>query len=187
VRRPPIPIRVRKGRDGILGIVLWSRRGLPGFIEHQFDFGEREARDLQVEFEVDQGLQFNGEKLTVPAGVEGELVVRQDICPALSRIEMRQAKRGDAFHAEELGGFDPPMSGNNLVVVADEDRIGEPELADAVGDLSDLTPGMCSGVTRVRPQACDRDRFNALAGQVHNGRDLGHFRGLQLVAPRQIT
>ena len=53
---------------------------------------------------------------------------------------MGKAKRGDALHAKELGGFHPAMSGDDLVIVADQDRVGEAEFPDAVGDLADLFP-----------------------------------------------
>jgi hypothetical protein len=80
--------------------------GFSGFIEHQVDFGEREARDLQVEFGVNQGLQANGEMLTVPAGVEGELVVCQDVCPAASRCDRRNV--GTLFTPRSLAASTRP-------------------------------------------------------------------------------
>ena len=112
----------------IVRSMLWVWRGLPRFIEQQIDLGEREAGDLHVEFQIDEGLQFDREQLAVPAGVQGQLVVGDDIGPALRRIEVGQAKRRNALHPEKLGGFDPAMPGDDLVVIADQDRIGEAEL-----------------------------------------------------------
>ena len=47
------------------------------------------------------------------------------------------------------------MAGDDLVLVADQNRVGEAEASDAVGDLSDLLPGMGARVLRVGSQPCD--------------------------------
>jgi hypothetical protein len=52
------------------------------------------------------------------------------------------------------------MAGDDLVRIADQDRIGEAEPPDAVGDLSDLFLGMRSGVPAVRTQPGDRHRLD---------------------------
>ena len=82
---------------------------------------------------------------------------------------MGQAKRRNALHPEKLGSLDPAMPGDDLVVIADQDRVGEAELLDAVGDLPDLLLGMGAGVSRVRPQACDRHGLDR-KGLLHMGR-----------------
>src|SRR5438445_200345 len=79
------------------------------------------------------GLQFDREQLAVPAGVQGKLVVGDDIGPALSRIEVGQAKRRNALHPEMLGSFDAAVPGDDLVIITDQDWVGEAELSDAVG------------------------------------------------------
>jgi hypothetical protein len=45
------------------------------------------------------------------------------------------------------------VPGDDLIVVADQHRIGEAEPLNAVGDLADLLPGVRAGVLRKRPQA----------------------------------
>jgi hypothetical protein len=52
------------------------------------------------------------------------------------------------------------MAGNDLAVLSDQNRIGEAEMSDAVGDLPDLLLGMGSGIAGMRPQARDRHRFD---------------------------
>jgi hypothetical protein len=66
-----------------------------------------------------------------------------------------QTQRRDAQHPKKLCGFHPAVPGDDLVIVADQDRIGEAEPPDAVGDLPDLLPGMGPGIAPVRPQARD--------------------------------
>jgi hypothetical protein len=53
------------------------------------------------------------------------------------------------------------MAGNDLTAVSNQNRIGEPELPDAVGDLADLLLGMDAGIAGMRPQARDRDGFDS--------------------------
>lgn len=135
---------------------LRMNRSLPRFVEHKINLGGGEAGDLHIEFEIDKGLQFRREQLAIPAGVQDELVVGEDVSPALRRIEVGEANRRDALQAYELGCLDPAMSGDDLVIIADQHRIGEAELLDAVGDLPELLLRVGAGVSRVRSQACDR-------------------------------
>jgi hypothetical protein len=54
--------------------VLCMSGRLPCFVQHQIDFGEREAGDLHVEIQIDEGLQLDREYLAIPAGIQGELL-----------------------------------------------------------------------------------------------------------------
>src|SRR5262245_63987884 len=103
--------------------MLTVGRGLPNLVDEQIDLGEREASNLDIEFEVDEGLQFDRQYLTVPAGIQGELVVGNDIGPALSCIEVGQAKRRDAPHPQKLGSFDAAVARDDLIFIADQYRI----------------------------------------------------------------
>ena len=49
--------------------------------------GERKAGQCDVEFEI-EGLQLDRKQLMIPPGIQGELVVGDDIGPALVRIEV---------------------------------------------------------------------------------------------------
>ena len=48
------------------------------------------------------------------------------------------------------------MTGEDTVIVIDEDRVGEAEALDRVRDLADLLTGMGPGVALGRMQAVDR-------------------------------
>ncbi len=129
-------------------------------VKHKLDFRARKAGDLRIELEIRERTQLDGERATIPAGVEGELIVGQRIGPALRRIEARKAKRRHAFQAQKLSGLQAAMPGDDFVVIVDEDRIGEAEPGDAVGDLPDLLFGMRAGIAGKRPQARDRHRLD---------------------------
>ena len=72
---------VTRGRNRI------GRRRLH-LLDQQTDLGERKAGQCDVEFEI-EGLQLDRKQLMIPPGIQGELVVCDDIGPALSRIEIR--------------------------------------------------------------------------------------------------
>jgi len=44
-----------------------------------------------------------------------------------------QAKRRNALYPEKLGSLDAAMPGDELVIITDQDRVGEAEFLDAVG------------------------------------------------------
>jgi len=45
------------------------------------------------------------------------------------------------------------MASDDFIIIADENRVGEAEALDAVGDLPNLLPRMGARVTRVRLEA----------------------------------
>src|SRR3546814_2239233 len=53
-------------------------------------------------------------------------------------------------------GLDPAVAGDDAVLVVDQDRVGEAEAGDAVGDLADLLLRMGPRVGRPRPQGRGR-------------------------------
>jgi hypothetical protein len=51
----------------------------------------------------------------------------------LGRIEVRQAQRRHGGKPEELSCLDPAVPGDDLVVMADQDRVGEAEALRCCG------------------------------------------------------
>jgi hypothetical protein len=49
-------------------------RGFPPLIEREVYLSEREARDLDTEVEVDQGVQVDCQNLAIPSGVRASLL-----------------------------------------------------------------------------------------------------------------
>jgi hypothetical protein len=154
------------------------RRGaLARVVQDYLDLGEGEAGELDIELDIDQGLQLDREHVAIPAGVLGELVVRDDVGPALSRAEVGQTKGWNALDSEELCGFDPAVTGDDLIVVADQHRVREPEALDAAGDLLDLLLRVGGGVGSVRAQA--RDALGLNGHGLHGRSPIGHGRAIR--------
>jgi hypothetical protein len=116
-----------------------------------------------------QKLQLDPQDLRVPARLLGELVVGQDVGPALGLSEMGQLDDRDRLQAKHFGSLEPAMPGNDGALAIHQDRVGEAELADAVGDLADLLRAVGARVARIGPEAAWRD--------VGDGKGPGH-RGL---------
>ena len=104
-----------QGRDLVLTSVLRIRRGFPRLLQQNVDLGQRKTGNLDIKLKVDQPLQFDRQQLAVPAGVQGQLVVGQNIGPALGHTEMRQAQRRNGLPAQQLCGFHPAVPGDDLV------------------------------------------------------------------------
>ena len=115
-----------------------GRRSPRGVLEDDVDLRHLEPGQLDLDVEVDQALQLDRQKLLVPAGLLGELVVGQDVGALIGLAQMRQPAGGHRVDAEELGGFHAAMAGDDLLVIVDQDRIAEAELLDALRDLPDL-------------------------------------------------
>ena len=113
------------GRSGVLGLLVFAA-------DDQVDLGGREAGELDAEVELDQRLELGRQDLARPAGLGGELVVGDDVGPALSLAEVREAEARDLGEAEQLCCFDSAVAGDDLALVRDQDRVGEAELSDGI-------------------------------------------------------
>ena len=91
------------------------RISLVGFVQ-QIDLGEAEPGQLDIELQVDEGLELDGQHLLVPTGIERELVVGEHVCPPLGLGEVRERIVG-TFSTEQLGGLDPAMAGNDFALI----------------------------------------------------------------------
>ena len=128
-------------------------RGQP--FDQAVDLRDREAGDARCRSRgrsSSSALQLLGQQLLVPAGIERQLVVGEHVGALLRRASCFEANAGHFCHAEQLRRLDPAVAGEDRVLAVDQDRVGEAELLDAVGDLPDLLPGMGSRVALVRFQ-----------------------------------
>ena len=139
-------VLVGQGRDLVLAFRRGAWRALFGVVQENVDFGEGEAGELDVELNVNEGLELDRQDIAIPAGVLRKLVVGDHIGAALRLGQVRQPERQDALNPEELCCLDPAMAGDDLVLIADEDRVGETEALDASGDLLDLLLGVGASV-----------------------------------------
>src|SRR5882757_2503305 len=80
--------------------------------------------------------------------------------PALLVIsEVRQADSRHCLHIQQLCCLNAPMSGNDLVVVIDQNGVVKAEPLDAVRDLPDLLGRVSAGVTWIGTQRVGRPVF----------------------------
>ncbi len=69
-------------------------RGLSGAfafaVENEIGLGEGETGEGKVEFRIDQELQLSAQNILIPAGIQRQLVIGQNIGAPLALREMRQ-------------------------------------------------------------------------------------------------
>jgi hypothetical protein len=82
-------------------------------------------------------------------GILSEPVVRDPKGLQLRRRQVSDLDYRYARHPELFGGENPAMPDHHLTGVIDHDWHNEPELADAVRDLIDLTLGMLSRIAGI--------------------------------------
>ena len=140
--------------------VLFRRAGLlrRETLDQAVDLGYGKAgqADVEVEVERQEVLQLFGQDLLVPAGIQSELVVGQNVSPLLGRAHPLETKAGHLVHPEELCRGDTAMPCENGVVVVDQHRVGEAEAADRVSDLPNLLFTVCARVARPRAKCRER-------------------------------
>ena len=124
------------------------RIGVPGLVEHEIDFSKAEPGQLDIELKVDEPLQLDRQNLPVPAGVERQLVVSDDVSAPLSVREMRQFDCRHGLPAQRAGGLHPAMAGNDLAVLGDQHRVGESKPADRRRYLLELLLRMGPRIAR---------------------------------------
>jgi hypothetical protein len=131
-------------------------------LDQTVEFGDREAGvfDLELGIEKLKLLKFGGEDFLIPSRIERQLVVGNHIGAHLRRRHVHKPPARHRLHLEELGRLQPSMTGENVVVSVDQDRIGETVLADARGDLAALLARVRTGVPGIRPQLAWREIFN---------------------------
>jgi hypothetical protein len=95
-------------------------------------------------------LQLKTEQSAIPAGIFGEPIICNQVSPNLGLAHSRQAHGRDLIKADDFGGFDATVAGNDAVSVIDQDRVGETKPPDGIGDLGNLLLGVGSGVGRAR-------------------------------------
>lgn len=124
----------------------------------QVDLAHVEANRPDVEFEFDAGqrLELFGEQPIIPDRDLGQAVVGDHEGSLLGFGQMLEANDRRRAPAQPLGGKQPPMAGDHVVIGVDQHRDIEPERLDAIGDLPDLFSAVLACVARVGFEAIDR-------------------------------
>src|SRR5438552_8079789 len=106
------------------------------FVEDEVDLGSIESGQLDLEIEVDEPLQLEAQELSIPARLLRQFVVGQDVRTHIGFAQMRETHSRYCIDANEFVSFDATVTGHDLFLVIDQDRIAEAELLYALGDLS---------------------------------------------------
>jgi hypothetical protein len=91
-------------------------------------------------------LQFKRQKFFIPTGIEGQLVIDQDIGSLLPRRHSLEADTGDMFKTKRLGRSEAPKSGKDHVLIINEEgcpNYEEGAIAKYKGQVTVLWPPWC--------------------------------------------
>jgi hypothetical protein len=119
--------------------------------------GHRDVEPI-FEQELGQAEEFLRQAFAIPAGVLCDAVVGKQKRAFAGLGQAVDHNGGDGLECEQLGGFEPPVTGEQSPVLIDQDRGGEANRLNAFGNLADLFPGMRTGVARMRLDVRERDR-----------------------------
>jgi hypothetical protein len=145
---------------GSLGNIVWiGESGIAAAGERQ-DLQLAEAGERQIEAEAAEITEFQSEQILVPAGVQRELVVGNDVCPLLRLAQTGKLDDRYGCHPELPCRQQPPVAGYDAVLAVDQDRVGEAELADRRGNLRDLRVRVRPGILSERDQSRGRAVIN---------------------------
>ena len=122
-----------------------------------------EAGQRQVEAEAFEIAELQRQQFGIPAGVERQLVVGDDVGALLRFREPGELDDGHFGEPELACREQPAVAGDDAVVAIDQDRVGPAELADRGGDLGHLRIRMRAGVAGVGDQRCGGTVFHRKA------------------------
>ena len=146
--------------------------GKSGFIfnrQQLIQFLIRKTDDIKVESQFLDFGQLEFEQIFIPTGVLGDLVVGDHQSLALRFSKMAQHDYRHLFQPQLLRGHQAAVSGNDDIVIANQDRIDETELGNRTGDLRHLPIIVGARITRIGDQPLERPvlhRFDR--GRLHS-------------------
>ena len=124
--------------------------------------GGVEADQVEVEALVPQPSQLLRQQRVVPAGLQGELVVGDQVRPLLRLAEVLEADHRHLGEPELARREQPAVASQDPGVLVDQDRVGPAELDHRGRDLIDLRLAVRARVALVRAQAVDRPELDPL-------------------------
>ena len=107
-------------------------------VQDHVDLRQFKAGQLNVEAKIDEVLKFNGQNFRRPTSFLCELIVGNHIGALIPFAHVLEAKCRDGFVAEQLCSFHAAMTGYELVVSIDQDRIVESKPLDRSSNFLDL-------------------------------------------------
>ena len=131
-----------------------------GFLQTEIDIGGLEAGQLNLEVEIDQRLELDGENFPIPPRLLSQAIVREDVRTLRRLGEVGELHGRHHLKTEQFCGGDPSVSGDDPALSVDQDRITEAELLNAPGNLPDLFAGVSSCITRIGSKRFDRKHLD---------------------------
>ena len=122
-----------------------------------------ETQQAQLEAVFLQPRQLGAEQFVIPAGILGQLVVRQPERPRLGVRQMRQPDHRDLGQPQLACRRQPAMAGDQHPPLIDQARYGEAELDDRGGNLGHLGFRVGARIGGVGQQSVDRPTLDAPA------------------------
>jgi hypothetical protein len=112
------------------------------------------------------------------AGLQGDLVVGQDVRPLLRLAQVLEPDDRDLGEAQLARSEQTTVAGKDAGVLVDQDRVGPTKLDHRRRDLIDLRLAVRARVALVRPQAVDRPELDPVGQRGQSGglRCVGHCR-----------
>jgi hypothetical protein len=137
------------------------------------DLAEREAQAGDVDAQLSEISNFEGQEIHLPPRPFGELVVGDDQRPLVSLGEMRELDHGHGCEAELARCGEPAMSGDDAVSPIDEDRVGEAEAPDRACYERDLLIGVGASIPGIGDQGRDRPGLDPEPQARHERHEVG--------------
>ena len=142
---------VRLGVEAAL-IVLVSGREIRHLANQLLQLGGRKAECLQIDLEVAKLGQFQREHLVIPAGIESDAVVGENVGALLRLAHVRAVDARHTRQPKPSRRLYTSMAGNNAALAVDQDGIAKPELSNAASYLNYLRLAVRSSILGVGNQ-----------------------------------
>ena len=125
-----------------------------------------ETRERYIEVHALQGFHLDAQHFLVPARIEREAVVCEDVRFLLRFRQMLGKDARHALHTLRLGGGNTPMPCEDATLLVDDDGIDEAELTQTAAQLVDLLRRMRPCIVGIRHELVDSDELHIACGFV---------------------
>ena len=148
------------GGSGTSSSASSTRRLAVSERQQPLELGGVEADQVEVEALVPQPGQLFRQQRVVPARLQGELVVGDQIRPLLRLAQVLEPDHRHLGQPELARREQPAMAGEDAALLVDQHRVGPAELDHRRRDLIDLRVAVRARVALVRAQAVDRPELD---------------------------
>nr|WP_281719426.1 hypothetical protein [Nitrosomonas nitrosa] len=131
-------------------------------IQRKIDFRRAEPGHTQVDFDVELGKipKLNREKISIPTCGFGDPIVGESIGTSFSLAELIEPQDGHSAPAQLPSGSHSAVTGDDLAVDANQNRVCEAEPLYTGGDLINLFFAVSARISSSGFQPIDRPSFN---------------------------